>query len=123
MIPADLLDQLREADQAMWGKIDDCIYNLHVGYDIRAYPHYAEDAIFVMDAIIQAVLQEVIRARKWSYKQICLVRKGTPNEIFHYAEIDKGVAWNAPLHFEEHGDTEAEALLRAYLAAIQGANV
>ena len=120
MIPADLLDKLREKDPELWDKLQEQFEKLKA---------YQEDRVYEVDVIatfecllqmsgwiLQGLLQEAIRAREWSYKQICLVRRGTPNEIFYYAEIDKGIAWDSPLHFEGHGSTEAEGLLRAYLA-------
>ena len=122
MIPADLLDQLREKDLELWEQI--------TGLELAEYEYddengsmseyiYQEDLIEgAQEAWLQYCLQAAIRERRWSYKQICLVRRGTPNEIFYYAEIDKGIAWDSPLHFEGHGDTEAEALVKAYLAAI-----
>jgi hypothetical protein len=98
MIPADLLDKLREKDPALWEDI------YEAGFNHCQWP----------DFLIQGCLQEAIRARKWlatvhaksdESNHRCLARLDSEDD-----EIETVV---------EYGSTEAEALLRAYLAALE----
>ena len=108
MIPADLLDQLREKDKELWERINRV-------YAMR-YLRQTDDPQILefltgkeKQALIQGYLQERIRARGWWY-QIATGYKGVIQAQVYCSENG--------LH---KGNTEAEALLRAYLAAIQEA--
>ena len=97
MIPADLLDQLREKDPELWIRYTN---NDFVGK--------------VSEAWLQQCMQEAIRWRGWAYQVSCTFQ-GT--RFAKIATINPdGSKW---FHDDQHAPTEAEALLRAYLAAIQ----
>ena len=99
MIPADLLSQLREKDPELHSRY----INLMTDID----PLVDSDIPFCQLAIMQACLQEAIRARGWWYelsgKSACV------------AIIGHGITCIA----ERASQTEAEALCAAYLAALE----
>ena len=97
MIPADLLAALREKDPDLWEKYKQWSAHMDI-YDETALQY-----------ILQGELQERIRGRGWWY-QIATGYNGVIQAQVYCSEVG--------LH---KGDTEAEALLRAYLAAIQEA--
>ena len=66
------------------------------------------------DAWLQYCLQEAVRARGWGYH----IRISRGHEI---VSTIIGTGKRASDYFSEEGSTEVEALLRAYLAAIQEA--
>ncbi len=123
MIPADLLDKLREKDPELWGKIARGIPLKPCGkfmtYDhSETVAHQYQDVYIpfgellpeVAFAWLQHCLQEAIRARGWSYRLIWASS----------VDICKAFICTGPgIHESVNCDTEAEALLRAYLAAIQ----
>ena len=99
MIPADLLDQLREQDQELW-----ILYtnNDFVGEVSKAW--------------LQHCLQEAIRARGWDFK----IEK-YHNSIWGMIRIPNE-CWTDEV-FKHKADTEAEALMRAYLSALSGERI
>ena len=115
MIPADLLAQLREKDPELWEKLQDNLEKL------KAYQEgqvYKVDVIATFEClpqisgwILQGLLQEAIRARGWLLEQSTFTASPT-------AKIWKKTdpAW---MTYSAAGGTEAEALLRAYLAALE----
>ena len=106
MIPADLLSALRDADPGLWERYKQWSAHMDI-YDETALQY-----------ILQGELQEAIRARGWAYQVSCTFQ-GT--RFAKIATINPdGSKW---FHDDQHAPTEAEALLRAYLAAIQGAHV
>ena len=124
MIPADLLSALREKDPELWMEItrtelaeieycdvdgDECEpdYIYWVGLRSEA-----------QDAWLQHCLQERIRTRGWHLYQI---RNDDLPGLPCFADIIiLGHGKEHDIHHEGEGDTEAEALSRAYLAAIHG---
>ena len=109
MIPADLLDQLREKDPELWGKINRV-------YAMRYMRQIDDPQILEFltgkekQALIQGYLQERIRARGWSYRLIWASS----------VDICKAFICTGPgIHESVNCDTEAEALGWAYLAAIE----
>ena len=121
MIPADLLDKLREKDPELWGKLQDQLKKLRAYQEGRVYE---VDVIATFEClpqisgwILQGLLQDAIRARGWWY-QICYGPHVGPDdrhcEVFIWADLTKE-------YINIKGDTEAEALLRAYLAALEAA--
>lgn len=97
MISSDLLNQLREKDP----------------YTYARYMEYTREFCHAVDPraewILQAIIQEAIRARAgWGYQ---ITSFGLPviANVYNRREYTTG-----------RGDTEAEALCRAYLAAIGG---
>ena len=122
MIPADLLDQLQEKDPELWEQI--------TGLELAEYEYddengsmsgyiYQEDLIKgAQEAWLQHCLQEAIRARGWHLYQI---RNDDLPGLPCFADIIiLGHGKEHDIHHEGEGDTEAEALSRAYLAAIHG---
>lgn len=108
MIPADLLARLQEADPELyrsWENWQKSIFEPGQNWDRNSN---------LSHALLQWLLQEATRGRKWSgwvgrTERICFAEihiKGAASR-FENNEI-----------FYGQGDTEAEALLRAYLAAI-----
>lgn len=131
MIPADLLDKLREKDPELWGKIARGIPLKPCGefmtYDhSETVAHQYQDVYIpfgellpeVAFARLQHCLQEAIRTRGWHLYQIrnddlpekpCFVSIYNPTEGIK--EHDS--------HQNGEGSTEAEALCLAYLEAIE----
>ena len=106
MIPADLLSALREKDPELWERINRV-------YAMRYMRQIDDPQILEFltgkekQSLIQGYLQEAIRARGWWY-QIATGYRGVIQAQVYCSENG--------LH---KGNTEAEALLRAYLAAIE----
>ena len=116
MIPADLLDQLREKDPELWERINRV-------YAMRYMRQIDDPQILEFltgkekQSLIQGYLQEAIRARGWHLYQI---RNDDLPGLPCFADIIiLGHGKEHDIHNEGEGSTEAEALLRAYLAAIQ----
>ena len=119
MIPADLLDKLREKDPELWDKLQEQFEKLKA---------YQEDRVYEVDVIatfecllqmsgwiLQGLLQEAIRAHRPDYI-------GTWFYNLEYVEvgrIEAKIFNRAGIISEGVADTEAEALCRAYLDAIQ----
>lgn len=126
MIPSDFLDRLRGADRVTWERIARGIplkpCGQYFAYDQgKPSAHQYEDVYIPFGKLIpevalawlQACLQVAIRARGWAY-QVSISFQGT-----RYGKIvTMNVDGSKHFHQDEHGDTEAEALLKAYLAAI-----
>ncbi len=118
MIPADLLNQLREKDPGLWNtfsekKIGDYFYFGPEGDEEYGdiFEYQLEDS--ARCAWLQHCLQEAIRARGWKFILMTFTTGITPfAKIFKREPV--GYSWNA------HGDTEAEALCLAYLEAVKG---
>ena len=127
MIPADLLDQLREKDPELYENIAKRFAWAELQYD-ELYPEYVGDKPHLPDEIeidnhmehlIQGCLQERIRTRGWHLYQI---RNDDLPGLPCFADIIiLGHGKEHDIHNEGEGSTESEALLRAYLAAIQEA--
>ena len=114
MIPADLLDKLREKDPELWGKIDTgtkmlmwwdrkqdgSIVCQHLCYNGMDAP--------MQEAWLQHCLQEAIRARDGWGCQITSFGLPVIANVYNRREYTTG-----------RGDTEAEALCLAYLEAIE----
>ena len=112
MIPADLLDQLREKDPELWEQI--------TGLELAEYEYddengsmsgyiYQEDLIEgAQEAWLQHCLQEAIRARD-----------GWGCQITSFGLPVIANVYNRRAYTTGRGDTEAEALGWAYLEAIE----
>ena len=115
MIPADLLNALREKDPELWGKIDTgtkmlmwwdrkqdgSIVCQHLCYNVMDAP--------IQEAWLQHCLQEAILARVgWGYQ---ITAFGLPIIACVYNRRD---------YITARGESEAEALGWAYLAVIEG---
>jgi hypothetical protein len=122
MIPADLLDKLREKDPDLWEKIAETALSEYEYHD-EEFNEWISNAITYTDlfepaqeAWLQHCLQEAIRARGWRYgidydtDRVC-------------ATVLKNIdsAWK--LIGVGYGSTEAEALMRAYLSALSGERI
>ena len=112
MIPADLLNQLREKDPGLWNtfsekKIGDYFYFGPEGDEEYGdiFEYQLEDS--ARCAWLQHCLQEAIRARGWGYA-IGRSSKGMTSASV-YAQEGEGKT--------VMGYDEAEDLLRAYLSA------
>lgn len=96
----ELLDRLKELDPETWSRVDK-VLGLVV-HPRSPLGHY----------IIQGVLQEAIAARGWTWQvQIW----NTNNLKFHIAYVVGGGRQT-----ESQAETPAEALLQAYIAALEG---
>jgi len=123
MIPADLLNQLREKDPGLWNtfsekKIGDYFYFGPEGDEEYGdiFEYQLEDS--ARCAWLQHCLQEAIRARGWAYQVSCTFQ-GT--RFAKIATINPdGSKW---FHDDQHAPTEAEALMRAYLSALSGERI
>ena len=107
MIPADLLIRLREKDPDLWGKYKQWSAHMDI-YDETALQY-----------ILQGELQEAIRAHRPDYI-------GTWFYNLEYVEvgrIEAKIFNRAGIISEGVADTEAEALLRAYLSALSGERI
>lgn len=114
MIPADLLDQLREKDPELYENIAKSFAWAELQYD-ELYPEYVGDKPHLPDEIeidnhmehlIQGCLQERIRARGWGYA-IGRSSKGMTSASVYVPGGEGETVM---------GYDEAEALLSAYLA-------
>lgn len=115
MIPADLLDQLRETDEELWEMITKTAvgeyeYETEDGYENCAvsFEELFDDA---QESWLQHCIQDAIRARGWMF-QLYSPAIGFTDFIV-WIQSDRSI--------QGRGSTEAEALLRAYLTAIQDA--
>lgn len=111
MIPADLLDKLRETDEELFLKV------------IGGFPLKNGKYLSILDmkppaahAWLQHCLQDAIWARGWPFTMTFNPPCGP--EVPYY---DVCMWYNSQNMIHIKADTEAEALLRAYLAAIQEA--
>jgi len=114
MIPADLLDKLREKDPDLWEKIAETALSEYEYHD-EEFNEWISNAITYTDlfgpaqeAWLQHCLQDAIRARDgWGCK---ITSFGLPviANVYNRREYTTG-----------RGDTEAEALALAYLEAIE----
>ena len=120
MIPVDLLDKLREKDPELWGKIAETALSEYEYHDEEFNAWISNDITYTdlfgpaQEAWLQHCLQEAIRARGWGYH----IRISRGHEI---VSTIIGTGKRASDYFSEEGSTEVEALLRAYLDAIQEA--
>lgn len=111
MIPADLLDKLREKDPELWERMRRMPIYVHRDSSLTVDLTKSDNTELV-DAWLQHCLQEAIRARGWKFILMTFTTGITPfAKIFKREPV--GYSWNA------HGDTEAEALGWAYLAVIE----
>ena len=109
MIPADLLDQLREKDPELWERMRRMPIYVHRDSSLTVDLTKSDNTELV-DAWLQHCLQEAIRARGWSYRLIWASS----------VDICKAFICTGPgIHESVNCDTEAEALCWAYLAAIE----
>ena len=107
VIPADLLNQLREADQELWKR--------YAETDLSREEERIDETwrtAEANEAWLQYCLQEAIRARGWHISQsvMCWCRERPYYAAIRKSEYDHWVG--------ETGNTEADALLKAYLAVI-----
>lgn len=124
MIPADLLDQLREKDPDLWEKIAETALSEYEYHD-EEFNAWISNTITYTDlfgpaqeAWLQHCLQEAIRARAgWSY---CV--SNTYQSQTHIKPI-MAMVFTGKESYWRDGDTEAEALLRAYLSALSGERI
>ena len=134
MIPADLLARLQEADPGLWEKIAETALSEYEYHD-EEFNAWISNTITYTDlfgpaqeAWLQHCLQEAIRARGWYLTQWtqsdpifpeiecvihCPIKKEVPSGY-------KGSLFN---DYFGRGDTEAEALMRAYLSALSGERI
>lgn len=116
----ELLDRLQKADPGLWEKIAETALSEYEYHD-EEFNEWISNAITYADlfgppaqeAWLQHCLQEAIQAHGLGRTQIA------------HAKFELGSRFVCQLRnskaegFYGHGDTEAEALLRAYLAAIK----
>jgi len=114
MIPADLLDQLREKDPDLWEKIAETALSEYEYHD-EEFNAWISNAITYTDlfgpaqeAWLQHCLQDAIRARDGWGCQITSFGLPVIANVYNRREYTTG-----------RGDTEAEALALAYLEAIE----
>jgi len=127
MIPADLLDQLREKDPELYENIAKSFAWAELQYD-ELYPEYVGDKPHLPDEIeidnhmehlIQGCLQEAIRARGHGYAM----------QYYHGPRMVGVSIYKWGSGFEKitigagYCSTEAEALMRAYLSALSGERI
>ena len=124
MISADLLDQLREKDPEMWMEITRTELAEIEYCDVDGdecepdYIYWAGLRSEAQDAWLQHCLQEAIRARAgWSY---CV--SNTYQSQTHIKPI-MAMVFTGKESYWRDGDTEAEALMRAYLSALSGERI
>lgn len=133
MTLAALLEELKEVDVKVYDDIEvsrrpteeftwydlDADESIHVSFG-EAVGRITRDSPQYQD-IIQGCIQRACERREWDLKQRQRVIKcDGPNEHHHYAEIDKGIAGTfEPIGYEGWGDSPAEALLAAYIAAVR----
>jgi uncharacterized membrane protein (UPF0182 family) len=96
------------------------------GHQFYVYGDYANDLSKSELGRIQMAVQEAIEARQtWAYHVDNIFRPNSgdsPCVMGHSAGVwpmDDGIITESSPYFEGHGDTAAEALLSAYLAALE----
>jgi len=122
MIPADLLNQLRERDPELCGRMRRMPVYVHQDEQLTIDLTKSDNTELVA-AWLQHCLQNAVRARGWYLTQWtqsdpifpeiecvihCPIKKEVPSGY-------KGSLFN---DYFGRGDTEAEALLQAYLSAL-----
>ena len=108
MIPADLLDRLREKDPGLWERMRRMPIYVHRDSSLTVDLTKSDNTELV-DAWLQHCLQEAIRARVgWGYQ---ITAFGLPIIACVYNRRD---------YITARGESEAEALGWAYLAVIEG---
>lgn len=110
MIPADLLDQLREKDPELWERMRRMPIYVHRDSSLTVDLTKSDNTELV-DAWLQHCLQEAIRARGWEFVLRSVTIGRTPGVeaiVYKIRGQKRGVAY-----------TESEALCWAYLAAIE----
>ena len=118
MIPADLLARLQEADNVTWERVCQTAVGEYEsfdedGFEVKYTVSYEELFDDAKEAWLQHCLQEAIRTRGWMCTVLSVPTNGHVLDRIDTEGEESGTV--------EYGDTEAEALLRAYLAAIQEA--
>ena len=117
MIPADLLDKLREKDPDLWEKIAETALSEYEYHDEEFNAWISNTITYTdlfgpaQDAWLQHCLQEAIRARGWEFVLRSVTIGRTPGVeaiVYKIRGQKRGVAY-----------TESEALCWAYLAAIE----
>ena len=117
MIPADLLNQLREKDPGLWERMRRMPIYVHRDEQLTIDLTKSDNTELVA-SWLQHCLQEAIRARGWAYQVSCTFQ-GT--RFAKIATINPdGSKW---FHDDQHAPTEAEALMRAYLSALSGERI
>jgi len=113
----ELLDRLQKADPGLWEKIAETALSEYEYHD-EDFNAWIFNAITytnlfgpAQEAWLQYCLQEAIRWRGYSHKLKYLATSQTAIADIYF----ENSTWSA------EGTTEAEALMRAYLAAIQEA--
>jgi len=119
MIPADLLDQLREKDPGLWERMRRMPIYVHRDSSLTGDLTKSDNTELVA-AWLPHCLQEAIRARGWHLYQI---RNDDLPGLPCFADIIiLGHGKEHDIHNEGEGSTEAEALLRAYIAALSASH-
>jgi hypothetical protein len=117
MTLSELLEELRDIDPGTWQDIQNYIEEVY--YDINPFTVYG-DPPMLLD-LIQGDLQRAIERREWDLRQDqWIVKRDGPNDVHHYAEVSKGIAFTGdPIEYEGRGKSPAEAILAAYIAAVK----
>ena len=118
MIPADLLDQLREKDPELWERMRRMPIYVHRDSSVTVDLTKSDNTELV-DAWLQHCLQEAIRARGRGYG---IEYYMTPRMVGASVYV-----WGDGFYKKTLGagycTTESEALLRAYLSALSGERI
>ena len=69
---------------------------------------------------LQGCVQRACERREWDLRQDhWIVKQDGPNDVHHYATIEKGIAETGqPFEYEGRGKSQAEAVLAAYVEAV-----
>jgi hypothetical protein len=118
MTLSELLEELKQVDPETYEAL-------------RNYPVYrsgdevltvnlldSRNQILVADAI-QSSIQRACERREWDLRRDqWIVKQNGPNDVHHYATIEKGIAETGqPFEYEGRGKSQAEAILAAYVVA------
>lgn len=114
MIASDL-NLLREKDPATWEEFDSTVVAIYEGYE-EIYQDGLTDRARL--AWLQAVLQDAIQARVWSWRMQGFpeIDEDRPGQTCCTIMRRKGIIWYD--HKTAYADSPAEALLKAYTEAI-----
>lgn len=124
MISTDLLARLQKADNVTLERVCQTAVGEYEsfdgdGFEVKYTVSYEELFDDAKEAWLQHCIQAAIRARGWHLYQI---RNDDLPGLPCFADIIiLGHGKEHDIHHEGEGSTEAEALCRAYLAAIQEA--
>jgi len=118
MTLSELLEELKQVDPETYEALRN--YPLYVSGDeaLSVDLPGSRNQTLCEDAI-QGCIQRACERREWDLRRDqWIVKQNGPNDVHHYATIEKGIAETGqPFEYEGRGKSQAEAILAAYVVA------